>query len=160
MLELFPGNNYRSLEPTFLKVGREFIFLETLRNCYLHQHVTKVTRSRKNKQPTLLDLILTNEENMIDNITHISPLGASDHCCITFDYNSYIDSPTSTTKKLDYHKADYTKIKEKLYGINWEEKLKNKESTDIMWASFKREINTACNGNVPEKKLGLPKKKN
>jgi hypothetical protein len=50
-----------------------------VRDTYLSQHVTKETRFRGDNQPSLLDLIFTNEEGMIDTIEHNAPLGNSDH---------------------------------------------------------------------------------
>ena len=41
------------------------MFLECLRNCFLFQHVTKPTRYRSQNVPSVLDLILTNEEGMM-----------------------------------------------------------------------------------------------
>jgi hypothetical protein len=49
-------------------------FLESMRESYLIQHVTEVTRVRDNSELSILDLILTNEENMIDEIIYSSPL--------------------------------------------------------------------------------------
>ena len=51
-------------------------FLESVR--YTYQHVKQATRYRGDNQPSLLDLILTNEEEMIDNVVHNAPLG-TDH---------------------------------------------------------------------------------
>ena len=42
-------------------------FLESIRESYLIQHVTEVTRVRDNSEPSILDLILTNEENIISD---------------------------------------------------------------------------------------------
>jgi hypothetical protein len=52
--------------------------LEFVRDTYLYQHVKQATRYRGDNQPSLLDLILTNEEEMIDNVVHNAPLGNSD----------------------------------------------------------------------------------
>ena len=52
-------------------VGEDHIatrFLECVRDCYLFQHVKEYTRIRINKLPAVLDLIFTNEENMISGI--------------------------------------------------------------------------------------------
>ena len=47
----------------------EECFMETsLENC-LSQHVTDITRRRGNEEPSMIDLIFTNEEGMIDSIT-------------------------------------------------------------------------------------------
>ena len=50
-----------------------------LRNSFFHQHVTIPIRSRYNQNPSILDLILTNEEGTISSLSHLSPLGKSDH---------------------------------------------------------------------------------
>ena len=45
-------------------------FLEAVRDTYLFQQMKQVTRTRVNQQDSLLYLILTNEENMIDSIRY------------------------------------------------------------------------------------------
>ena len=54
-----------------------------------HQHVKSPTRFRLGQQPSLLDLMITNEANMINNLQLLSPIGKSDHCVVIFDYVSY-----------------------------------------------------------------------
>ena len=55
------------------------LFLECLRDCFWYQHVQDFTRFRINQQPSVLDLIMTNEEDMVVDLEYLSPLGASDH---------------------------------------------------------------------------------
>ena len=50
-------------------------FINCLRDSFFHQHVTIPTRSRYNRNPSILDLILTNEEGMISSLSHLCPLG-------------------------------------------------------------------------------------
>ena len=45
----------------------EFRFLETVRDCYLYQHVTAPTRGRGSDKPSILDLSFTNEEGMVED---------------------------------------------------------------------------------------------
>ena len=40
-------------------------FINTVQDCFLHQHVTENTRFRLGEEPSLLDLIFTNEEGLI-----------------------------------------------------------------------------------------------
>ncbi len=51
------------------------LFLESTRDCFLWQHVTKLLDTEKTKTPTILDLILTNEENMISSLEYFPGLG-------------------------------------------------------------------------------------
>ncbi len=55
------------------------IFLECVRDLFVHQHVKKPTRMRGDNIPSTLDLIFTNEENMIDQLEYLPSLGLSDH---------------------------------------------------------------------------------
>ena len=45
------------------------IFLHSIQDSLLYQHVTQPTRHRLGESPNTLDLILTNEEGMINKIT-------------------------------------------------------------------------------------------
>ncbi|CAG2195408.1 unnamed protein product [Mytilus edulis] len=65
------GDNENSIENRFL---------ESIQENFLFQHTTKPTRWRGTDTPHTLDLILTNEEEMINNLEYMSPLGKSDHC--------------------------------------------------------------------------------
>ena len=69
--------------------GEEFKFIECLRDNYLYQHVNKPTRGRGADTPHLLDLIMTNVEEMITDIDHLSPLGKSDHSVLSLKINCY-----------------------------------------------------------------------
>ena len=51
---------------------RDHEFIECLRDSFLHQHVKEATRYRVNQNENLLDLIMTNEEDMISDIATIS----------------------------------------------------------------------------------------
>ena len=50
----------------------------------MSQHVTDPTRGRGSNNPNVLDLILSNDEDIID-VENLSPLGRSDHCILTFE---------------------------------------------------------------------------
>ena len=49
----------------------------------------------KNESPSLLDLIFTNEPDMINNLSYLPPLGNSDHICIEFNLMCVIWSKRS-----------------------------------------------------------------
>ena len=52
----------------------------------IYNHVTEPTRHRGADRPSILDLILTNEKLMVENVTHAPPLGRSDHDVLLFNY--------------------------------------------------------------------------
>ena len=55
------------------------LFVESVRDSYFVQHVTKPTRIRKGNEPSVLDLIFTNEEDMVSELDYLSSIGKSDH---------------------------------------------------------------------------------
>ena len=99
-------------------------FLECVRDSYLHQHVTLPTRARINQEPSILDLIFTNEENMIKDLQILSPLGKSDHACLTFNYICNRSKISKPWTKYFYDKGNYKIIKEELEATNWDELFK------------------------------------
>ena len=55
--------------------------IDIVRDVFLHQHVTEPIRYRHGQNSKVLDIILTNEENMIKSIEYIPVLGLSDPVC-------------------------------------------------------------------------------
>ena len=69
------------------------IFLHSLQDSLLYQHVTQPTRHRLGESPNTPDLILTNEEGMINKIIPLSPIGNSDHICLNVFTSMYTEEP-------------------------------------------------------------------
>ena len=88
---------------------------------FLFQHVKDPTRYRDQNTPSILDLILTNEENMISQMNYKPGLGKSDHLILEFNYNCYIKQSLSNNKKFDYFKGNYKTINQTQNNINWAE---------------------------------------
>ena len=55
----------------------------------LYNHTFQPTRFRFPSIPSLLDLILSNEELMIENVIYCPPLGKSDHALLCFHFVCY-----------------------------------------------------------------------
>ena len=96
-------------------------FLEVIRDCYLHQHVLQPTRFRQGTVPSLLDLVFTNEENMVKNLQTRPGLGRSDHVLLEFQLQCYSVPEHSSVIKRALHKADIPKMTEMLCGASWNE---------------------------------------
>ena len=74
------------------------VFLEGIKDFFLFQHVREPTRFREGQIPSILDLILTNEENMVEKIDYLQSLGKSDHVVLGFNFNCYIEKVLSSQK--------------------------------------------------------------
>ena len=104
---------------------------------FLLQHVTENTRTRLGNSPSLLDLIVTNEDNLIDQMSYGAPVGKSNHVSLTFNYTTKIEH--SDMIKLNYWNGKYGEINAELGKINWSNLLQDKD-LDSGW----RRRKTSC----------------
>ena len=126
-------------------------FLEATQDAYLYQHVRQPTRARGRDVPSLIDLIFTNEENMISNVEHLSPLGSSDHCVIKFTYNCYIDgNPGQRRLKYCYDKGDFDEIRKELKN-DWN-KMITTGDIDKDYDSFLQRYKDSVSRHIPTKR--------
>ena len=62
----------------------------------------------------MLDLIFTNEEDMIDNLHVKDPLGHSDHCVMEFQLKRYFEQCNICEERWNYFKGNYEQMNKKL----------------------------------------------
>lgn len=152
----YPDMNWELGTQTVKSDNNLQAFLDTLQDNYLNQHVSQPTRHRSGQHQNILDLIITNEENMITHIDYNPGLGLSDHACLEFDLNVYTSIKPQPDAKYRYHKGDYDGMNTYLSNINWEEEL-SKISTEESWCKFEAILNEATLTYIPKTK---PKKDN
>jgi ribonuclease P/MRP protein subunit RPP40 len=122
-------------------------FIECVNDNFLFQGVIECTRSSN-----ILDLILTSEENLIDNVSVDEPFGSSDHQTIRFDFIAFKESSTLVENKMhDYFKADYEQMREDSKIINWEGIVMGID-VEVDWNSLKFEIANLRDKYVPYKR--------
>ena len=115
------------------------LFLDTLSDLFWTQHVTESTRYRLGQSPLILDLVFTNEEAMINNISYLPGLGSSDHVCLNFNLICYVHRRGTTLKKYNIYLADFTKMRQTLETYNWDEALDQlniSEAWDYLYGVF------------------------
>ena len=110
--------NWSTLSTQHGEESREAKFIEAVRDSFLFQHVTEVTRSRGNDNPSLIDLIFSDEEMQVSGIQYHPPLGKSDHSVIIFDYHCYLDY-SKPKETFIYNKGDYISMQDDLSNSNW-----------------------------------------
>ena len=96
-------------------------FLEATRDCFLFQHVKHPTRFRHGTTPSIIDLILTNEEAMVKELRLSAGLGSSDHLVLESQLECYSRKTANDVPKLALNKADVTKMLHMLRQIHWKE---------------------------------------
>ena len=130
--------------------------METLRDCYFYQHIDKPTRTRVGQEPSILDLVITNEEGMVEGVGYLSPLGKSDHLVISFNFKCYIQQ-TKRIKEIYCHgKGNCTNMGFELMKINWNEELDNREEdVNYQWHFIKEKIELAMEKHVTKRKIKI-----
>ena len=89
----------------------------------MSQFVTQPTRFRVDHEPHMLDLILTNEEDMVHHISYSAGLSSSDHVCIQFNLTCSPSTMSRTCIHYNYYKADLDKLRTTLDETDWDMQL-------------------------------------
>ena len=116
-----PEINWESNTTTVGEDHKATKFVECIRDTFWFQHVKHPTRVRQGNEPSVLDLIFSNEENMVEKVNFLSSLGKSDHLVLTFNLVCYTipDFKSEQKSKLNFFKGDYVSIREELNKIDW-----------------------------------------
>ncbi len=130
----FPGLDWNSYR---VKNARSSMFSSVCRDLRLVQLVTFNTRCRALNAPSLLDVVLVKNQNLVSGIQQLSPLGNSDHSSLLVDFPFSFPSVCSRVILL-WRKADYSAISVLLNGFEWSRALSL--GVDSFWDEFKRFI--------------------
>jgi hypothetical protein len=141
----FPKIDWKNWSTKGDKISENFV--ESIRDSYLFQHVMENTRMRENCEPSTLDLILTNDENMIEELNYTSPHGNSDHCSLEFVLKCYCEEKSCKTERWNYFKVDYTNMNTFLQ-CDWTDILKGKNAGQ-QFDIFMTKFNEAKNKYIP-----------
>ena len=134
--------------------SKEAKFIDTVKDCFYHQHIDKPTRRRGNDMPSQLDLIFTDEEMQVSDVQHLAPLGKSDHSVILFNFCSYVDysKPKDT---YNYEKGDYEGMTRELVSSAWCDDYVNgarNRTVEENWLLLKNKLIDLRNRFVPLRK--------
>ena len=108
---------WKSLEST---EGEDQQFLLLIQDSFLTQHVLRPTRGN-----IILDLVLSSQNELVDNVKIHEPLGKSDHNQIHFDIKVKTES-TNKKYRRNFHKGKYKDMRKYLAKLDWNNMLRNK----------------------------------
>ena len=126
-------------------VSSRFLQAYTEANLYQHQH--EITRYREGETPKILDLVLTNKEDMIKEIKTEAGLGKSDHQTLFITMNTPAPKKTLPARPC-YSKTDNEKLRKSLQSVDWDTELRNKNANE-MSEIIKRKIDEAVKASTP-----------
>ena len=148
--------NWSSWTTPSSQASSDHKFVESVRDSFLYQHVLEPTRCRVGHKPSTIDLIFTNESEMINTIEYMSPLGKSDHSILKFDYNCYTSHGSNQKPRYRYDKGDYTMIKDYLTR-DWELEFNEvQQDCEQQWNILLKHIEFAKELYIPTRS-GPPK---
>ena len=125
-----------------MKILRENnYFMEAVRAAYLHQLIMVSTRYWVGLCTSTPDVILTNDENMLDNLEVHIPLGNSDHGCLKFHLVCCRERKVQQRKMYLYDKGNYICMKDELAGAAWDALFTETEGDpDAMYDIFCKKL--------------------
>ena len=124
--------------------------IQCVQDCFLTQHVSSPTRFRPGQPPSLLDLLLTNEEGMIRDLSYQPGLGLSDHIALVFNLACYTVRSVPMVKTLNYNKGDYGLLRRLLSDIDWT-RLCNMDVQQA-YHFFRSSLQAAVDSSIPKLK--------
>ena len=154
----YPKIDWNSWSSGSSSMDDGYKFIECIRDSFLFQHVSTPTRGRGSDKPSCIDLVLTNEELMIENLDIGAPLGRSDHAMISFDF---ICKTEECPPKIlfQYEKADYKKMFDML-NVEWENLFSShKDDVNKQWEIFVDLYKRAEKECIPQKIIRTGNKK-
>ena len=98
---------------------QDYKFIQCIQDNILYQHVNKPTRWRGTDTPHVLDLVFTNEENMVSEMEYLSSLGKSDHCVLQFQFNCYTKLKIDRRQNMCYDKGNFAVFNKEVASIKW-----------------------------------------
>ena len=138
----YPGINWNNLECD--DTGNQF--LNIVQDAFLFQHVLVPTRGTN-----ILDLVLTSEESMVEELQVLQHLANSDHNIILFKLVCSTVIKSNCIVKNDYNKGDYCKMNEFLSSLDWDLLFRDRRVED-MWTAFHEAILLGVDKFIPKKK--------
>ena len=99
----------------------------------------------------VLDIVLSSQKELVDNVKIHEPLGNSDHNQIHFDINVKSESKNKKLIKRNFHKGNYSNMRKYLAKLDWNNMLINKTAIEC-WNILKYEIESIIDKFVLLKK--------
>ena len=128
--------------------SKEHKFIETIRDCYLHQHNQENSRRRDNDQSSLIDYM------QISEVVHHAPLGKSEHNVICFKFNCYLDY-SKPKERYRYGKAYFEATRMHMTEPNWKEQYvatADNKTAEELWTSVTSKLMDLRTRFVPKQK--------
>src|SRR5215469_1947322 len=106
----------------------------------------------------ILDLVMTSNEDLIDNLRVEESFSTSDHGIIRFNVNVGSIYEDNVRKQFNYFKGKYDAMREDIREIDWQVRFNNL-SVEEMWKEFKEVLYKLREESIPVMKRRNTKQK-
>lgn len=108
-------------------------FVNVIISSSFSQIVTEPTRIRMGQRPSLLDLLMTTDENILSDLEYLPPFGKSDHLVLKSNLHLFTTNPPKCTNKT-FKQINYHDLNRDLEKIDWRNLLVG--NVESMWGAF------------------------
>ena len=121
-------------------------FFNFISHIGFYNHITNPTHLQN-----IIDLVLTNENNLVTDINTQSPFGNSDHLCIVFKIlcPSKLSSPINHTYKYDFKRGNYEGLNNFFSTVNWKMLFENSKDLNFIYTKFLEMVNLGLQNFIP-----------
>jgi len=133
--------------------NKERPFLEATEEKFLTQLVDFPTQVKGN----ILDLVLTNAEELVDHITPMGRLGKSDHEMLKITLSTGQQTKQANRTLPDWNRAVWDGMRQHLASIDWYITLRGMD-TETAWQKIKSTLQSLTSDFVPVKQQRPPNK--
>lgn len=144
----FPGIDWDTGVSTQSEKHPATKFLTRLNELYLTQHTNRPTHQRSNRErATQIDLVITNESSMIDDIEHTEPIGSSHHSTLLYNLNCDFE-PTAKSRTITKpHKGDFEGFRQFVNNHEWN--IDESSTVHEIWEELSQVINDGSTKFIP-----------
>lgn len=126
-------------------------FLIKVNDLFLYQHVEEPTHYRAEQTPSRLDLVFTNEPNLVSDLKYETPLGASHHLVLPFKLRCYTEDRSSARKIIHkFAEGDYEGLRRFIGEHKWQECEDSAQVGDL-WREMTEVVQEGINKFIPKK---------
>ena len=127
-------------------------FISCYKDSFLYQHVTQPTHYRAQQNANILDVIMTNQNDMVDSLQYREPIGKSHHVVLDWTFNCYGLKSQSKSTKYFYDRGYSEAMRNCFKTYNWTYILSDK-SVDEMWESIHNLVHATVDKFVPHRSI-------
>ncbi len=152
-----PGINWVDWCTSSANITREHNFIECIRDCFWYQHVTTPTRGRGTDRPSVLDLIFSDNKDIVSELNIQPPIGKSDHSVLSFKLDVDLASEKIMKPRFLYDKGNYAQMSEELGALDWVQIISDCPDTQAICSQLNKYITDSVRKHIPQTKGGKKK---